>query len=112
MFFSPTVLALKRQGKEVRGLCLSVGESVIMPISVVGDGWAVGNADGLGPTRAQELASSYSVLGLQHEEVDVLDHSYVSLDSLPRMIYRAVIQRIARRYQNDMECESNCGYSG
>ncbi|CAE6453974.1 unnamed protein product [Rhizoctonia solani] len=57
MFFSPTILALKRQEKHIRGLCLSVG-----------------NADGLGPTRAQELESSYKVLGLQSEEVDALDH--------------------------------------
>ncbi|CAE6478005.1 unnamed protein product [Rhizoctonia solani] len=57
MFFSPTILALKRQEKEVRGLCLSVG-----------------NADGLGLARAQELVSSYRVLGLKSEEVDVLDH--------------------------------------
>ncbi|CAE6405491.1 unnamed protein product [Rhizoctonia solani] len=57
MFFSPTILALRGQGREVRGLCLSVG-----------------NAGGLGPTRAQELVSSYEVLGLNSKEVEILDH--------------------------------------
>ncbi|ELU45174.1 PIG-L domain-containing protein [Rhizoctonia solani AG-1 IA] len=63
MFFSPTILALKKQRRELRGLCLSVG-----------------NADGLGPTRAQEFVSSYAVLGLIPEELEILDHPCVLVD--------------------------------
>ncbi|KDN47290.1 hypothetical protein RSAG8_03769, partial [Rhizoctonia solani AG-8 WAC10335] len=80
MFFSPTILALKRQQKEVRGLCLSVG-----------------NADGLGPTRTQELVSSYRVLGLQSEEVDVLDHPKLQ-DDIKTMWNESLIAGIVGEY--------------
>ncbi|CAE6502354.1 unnamed protein product [Rhizoctonia solani] len=80
MFFSPTILALKRQQKEVRGLCLSVG-----------------NADGLGPTRTQELVSSYRVLGLQSEEVDVLDHPELQ-DDIKTMWNESLIVGIVGEY--------------
>ncbi|CAE7060355.1 unnamed protein product [Rhizoctonia solani] len=80
MFFSPTILALKRQEKEVRGLCLSVG-----------------NADGLGPTRAQELVSSYRVLGLQSGEVDVLDHPELQ-DDIKSMWNTSLIAGIVGEY--------------
>ncbi|KAH7345586.1 putative deacetylase LmbE-like domain-containing protein [Rhizoctonia solani] len=88
MFFSPTILALKQQNKEVRGLCLSVG-----------------NADGLGPTRAQELVSSYSVLGLRSQEVDVLDHSELQ-DDIKTLWNTSLIAGIVDEYVQKHEIQS------
>ncbi|KAJ1302000.1 hypothetical protein OPQ81_000835 [Rhizoctonia solani] len=80
MFFSPTILALKKQEKEVRGLCLSVG-----------------NAHGLGPTRAQELVASYRVLGLEAAEIEVLDHPELQ-DDIKTSWNTSLIEGIVREY--------------
>ncbi|CEL63258.1 N-acetylglucosaminyl-phosphatidylinositol de-N-acetylase OS=Rattus norvegicus GN=Pigl PE=2 SV=1 [Rhizoctonia solani AG-1 IB] len=88
MFFSPTILALKARGKEVRGLCLSVG-----------------NADGLGPTRAQELVSSYAVLGLSPQEVDILDHPELQ-DNIKTSWNTSLVVDIVYKCVKDHEVQS------
>lgn len=69
MFFSPTVLALTAPdaGNHLKILCLSNGLSassssfVLLYIHVI----RIGNADGLGNIRKEELAASASMLGLR-----------------------------------------------
>ena len=56
MFFSPTILTLVGFGVEVSAICLSLG-----------------NADGLGDVRRQELVASYSALGVPSTNVDIVD---------------------------------------
>lgn len=58
---------------------------------------SVGNADGLGPTRAQELVSSYRVLGLQSEGVDILDHPELQ-DDIKTMWNTSLITGIVGEY--------------
>ncbi len=58
MFFSPTILNLRRQGILVNLLCLSNG-----------------NADGLGQVREKELRESARILGIQ--DVSCLNNRYV-----------------------------------
>ncbi|KAK8865623.1 hypothetical protein IAR55_000767 [Kwoniella newhampshirensis] len=60
MFFSPTVLHLTGLGWDVRGLCLSIGDS-----------------QGLGEKRRKELVESYSVLGVEKGNVEIIDHPYL-----------------------------------
>lgn len=75
MFFSPTVLALTvpDAGNHLKILCLSNGlsatssSSVLLYIHVI----RVGNADGLGDIRKEELAASATLLGLRSSS-DVL----------------------------------------
>jgi N-acetylglucosaminylphosphatidylinositol deacetylase len=59
MFFAPTLLALGPVAAEVHNLCLSVG-----------------NQDGLGSVRKEELARSLDVLGIPAARRKVLDHPY------------------------------------
>jgi N-acetylglucosaminylphosphatidylinositol deacetylase len=59
MFFAPTLLALGPVAAEVHNLCLSVG-----------------NQDGLGSVRKEELARSLDVLGIPPARRKVLDHPY------------------------------------
>ncbi|KAF8601571.1 LmbE-like protein [Ceratobasidium sp. AG-I] len=80
MFFAPSVLALREIGKEVRGLCLSVG-----------------NADGLGLTRQAELARSYGVLGVEENKVKVLDHPELQ-DSITQAWNTSLVAQIVREY--------------
>lgn len=54
MFFAPTLLGLRNN---IFSLCLSVG-----------------NADGLGETRKEELVASLDVLGVQEGKRWVVDH--------------------------------------
>jgi N-acetylglucosaminylphosphatidylinositol deacetylase len=77
MFFAPTITALTSRMKfgldysteystskaypEVFSLCLSVGD-----------------ADGLGNVRRDELRRSLDVLGIKSENREVIDHPYVS----------------------------------
>ncbi|EIN08188.1 LmbE-like protein [Punctularia strigosozonata HHB-11173 SS5] len=59
MFFAPTLLALMRdqgRSREVYSLCLSVGD-----------------ADGLGETRARELGKSLDILGIDERRRSVVD---------------------------------------
>ncbi|KAF8675053.1 type-B carboxylesterase lipase family [Rhizoctonia solani] len=88
MFFSPTILALKKQGRELRGLCLSVG-----------------NADGLGPTRAQEFVSSYAVLGLIPEELEILDHPELQ-DDIKTSWNTSLIADIVNKYVKSHRIQS------
>ncbi|WWC96652.1 hypothetical protein V866_003524 [Kwoniella sp. B9012] len=57
MFFSPTILSLVSEGWTVSGLCLSTG-----------------NSSGQGDTRTEELYGSYKVLGVERENVRIIDH--------------------------------------
>ncbi|KAF8734832.1 Extracellular triacylglycerol lipase precursor, partial [Rhizoctonia solani] len=88
MFFSPTILALKKQRRELRGLCLSVG-----------------NADGLGPTRAQEFVSSYAVLGLIPEELEILDHPELQ-DDIKTSWNTSLIADIVNKYVKSHRIQS------
>ncbi|EIW72557.1 hypothetical protein TREMEDRAFT_18134, partial [Tremella mesenterica DSM 1558] len=56
MFFSPTILALTRNGWNVSGLCLSNG-----------------NAEGLGKQREKELYASYNRLGVPSSKVEIIN---------------------------------------
>ncbi|WVO13071.1 hypothetical protein L204_100681 [Cryptococcus depauperatus] len=56
MFFGPTVLNLVAAGWDLRGLCLSTGDS-----------------DGFGQVRKQELVASYEILGVPSENVQIVD---------------------------------------
>ncbi|WWC88176.1 uncharacterized protein L201_003081 [Kwoniella dendrophila CBS 6074] len=56
MFFSPTILSLVQDGWDVRGLCLSTG-----------------NSSGSGDIRSEELYGSYEALGVNRDEVKVLN---------------------------------------
>jgi hypothetical protein len=56
MFFAPTILGLKNHGWDVRGLCLSVGD-----------------AEGLGHERLDELKRGYEVLGVDKKNVAVVN---------------------------------------
>jgi len=60
MFFAPTIQALTRTNAYVYSLCLSVGD-----------------ADGLGPIRREELGRSLDVLGVPADRRWVVDHPYV-----------------------------------
>ncbi|WWD18200.1 hypothetical protein CI109_102650 [Kwoniella shandongensis] len=60
MFFSPTILGLRKMGWDVRALCMSIG-----------------NFDGLGEIRRKELVDSYAVLGVEQEKVEIIDHQYL-----------------------------------
>lgn len=51
-------MGLKNHGWDVRGLCLSIG-----------------NAEGLGAIRAEELKKSYGVLGIEEKSVRVLNET-------------------------------------
>ncbi|XP_031403574.1 N-acetylglucosaminyl-phosphatidylinositol de-N-acetylase isoform X2 [Punica granatum] len=57
MFFSPTISYLIARGHNLHILCLSVG-----------------NADGLGNIRKEELYKACEVLKVPHQQVKVLDH--------------------------------------
>ncbi|WRT65977.1 uncharacterized protein IL334_002928 [Kwoniella shivajii] len=57
MFFSPTILGLTSAGWDVRGLCLSTG-----------------NSSGMGHIREKELFKSYEALGVKSYGVKVIDH--------------------------------------
>jgi len=80
MFFAPSVLALRERGKEVRGLCLSVG-----------------NADRLGMTRQTELARSYGVLGVEESKVNVMDHPELQ-DSITQAWNTSLVAQVVREY--------------
>lgn len=56
MFFAPTILGLRNHGWDVSGLCLSLGD-----------------AEGLGEVRREELRKSYEVLGVEEGRVDVMN---------------------------------------
>lgn len=74
MFFTPTILALLAAGWEVGALCLSNGMSFSLFLVyklIVGDG------DGLGTVREEELFKSYEYLGIPPNRVTVLDDPYV-----------------------------------
>lgn len=64
MFFSPTIRGLRNHGWDVRGLCLSTG-----------------NSEGQGEARRGELFSSYGVLGVDEGNVQVLDIPYAKSSS-------------------------------
>jgi hypothetical protein len=72
MFFTPTVLALLDAGWEVDALCLSNGMCCLIWRELM-----VGNGDGLGHVREEELFRSYEYLGVPFERVTVLDDLYV-----------------------------------
>ncbi|OXG30841.1 N-acetylglucosaminylphosphatidylinositol deacetylase [Cryptococcus neoformans Ze90-1] len=57
MFFSPTILGLIGAGWNVRGLCLSTG-----------------NSEGLGEKRKGEFVKSYEALGIPAENLEITDH--------------------------------------
>ncbi|KAF7012342.1 hypothetical protein CFC21_026540 [Triticum aestivum] len=57
MFFTPTILFLKSKGHIIHVLCMSLG-----------------NADGLGDTRQEELYNACAALKIPAEQVAVLDH--------------------------------------
>ncbi|KQJ85313.1 probable N-acetylglucosaminyl-phosphatidylinositol de-N-acetylase [Brachypodium distachyon] len=57
MFFTPTILFLKSKGHNVHILCVSLG-----------------NADGLGNIRKEELFKACATLNIPAEQVKVLDH--------------------------------------
>eukprot|EP00002_Diphylleia_rotans_P038006 TRINITY_DN8578_c0_g1_i2.p1 TRINITY_DN8578_c0_g1~~TRINITY_DN8578_c0_g1_i2.p1 ORF type:complete len:278 (+),score=36.85 TRINITY_DN8578_c0_g1_i2:46-879(+) len=56
MFFTPTLLKLRRLGHQVHVLCLSTG-----------------NAEGLGEIRTHELVESCKHFGIAHNQIDILD---------------------------------------
>ncbi|KAG8737569.1 N-acetylglucosaminyl-phosphatidylinositol de-N-acetylase [Ceratobasidium sp. 428] len=80
MFFAPSVLGLRKSGKDVHGLCLSVG-----------------NADGLGLVRRKELVRSYGVLGVEKKKVNVLDHPELQ-DDIKRAWNRSLVAKIVEEY--------------
>jgi N-acetylglucosaminylphosphatidylinositol deacetylase len=117
MFFSPTVLALTRpeNGNHVKILCLSTGMSqlqrpvlhkrIMMMMRQHKIGWkqfwlmvtwcAIGDADGLGDVRKQELVKSGLALGLQSEDdVFVVDNPTDFPDSMTRMWDKNLIARL------------------
>ncbi|KIR56029.1 N-acetylglucosaminylphosphatidylinositol deacetylase [Cryptococcus gattii Ru294] len=57
MFFSPTILNLIGAGWDVRGLCLSTG-----------------NSEDLGQSRKEEFIKSYAALGVPAENLEIIDH--------------------------------------
>ncbi|KAF3323142.1 N-acetylglucosaminyl-phosphatidylinositol de-N-acetylase-like isoform X2 [Carex littledalei] len=57
MFFSPTIMYLASEGHQIHLLCISVG-----------------NADGLGNTRRQELYGACTVFNIPREQIQILDH--------------------------------------
>ncbi|XP_044459818.1 N-acetylglucosaminyl-phosphatidylinositol de-N-acetylase isoform X3 [Triticum aestivum] len=57
MFFSPTILFLESKGHKLHVLCMSLG-----------------NADGFGDTRKEELYNACATLKIPAEQVAVLDH--------------------------------------
>ncbi|TIC23933.1 LmbE-like protein [Wallemia mellicola] len=60
MFFGPTLNHFRRKGENLHVLCLSSG-----------------NADGLGNIREQELYSSLSVLGVQPDNVNLIENAHL-----------------------------------
>lgn len=52
MFFAPTIMGLKTHDWDVRALCLSVGD-----------------AEGFGAMRVEELKQSYEIFGIQNVKV-------------------------------------------
>lgn len=57
MFFAPTILFLKSKGHNIHILCMSLG-----------------NADGLGNIRKEELYNACATLKIPAQQVEVLDH--------------------------------------
>ncbi|KAJ4807911.1 N-acetylglucosaminyl-phosphatidylinositol de-N-acetylase [Rhynchospora pubera] len=57
MFFSPTIIYLASEGHRIHLLCISVG-----------------NADGLGRTRKQELYHACTIFEIPREQIQILDH--------------------------------------
>ncbi|XP_048559981.1 probable N-acetylglucosaminyl-phosphatidylinositol de-N-acetylase isoform X2 [Triticum urartu] len=57
MFFTPTILFLESKGHKLHVLCMSLG-----------------NADGFGDTRKEELYNACATLKIPAEQVAVLDH--------------------------------------
>ncbi|XP_047067253.1 probable N-acetylglucosaminyl-phosphatidylinositol de-N-acetylase [Lolium rigidum] len=57
MFFTPSILFLKSKGHSIHILCMSLG-----------------NADGLGNIRTEELYKACAALKIPAEQVEVLDH--------------------------------------
>ncbi|RIA83887.1 Carbohydrate Esterase Family 14 protein [Glomus cerebriforme] len=58
MFFGPTLLFLQNRKNQIHVLCLSIG-----------------NESGLGEIRKNELKSSCKILGIDTENVNIIDHS-------------------------------------
>ncbi|CAD6580260.1 MAG: N-acetylglucosaminyl-phosphatidylinositol de-N-acetylase [Tremellales sp. Tagirdzhanova-0007] len=83
MFFSPTIISLVSSGWSVRALCLSSG-----------------NDSGLGMEREKELFASYEVLGLERDDVDLVDHPGLQDSPLniwdPRLIASLVASNLAK----------------
>lgn len=78
MFFSPTILSLRKQDVHVKSLCLSSGmppcSTAYMHMFILQSVVLLGNATGLGAIRSRELIASYRVLGVQETDVTVQDH--------------------------------------
>lgn len=77
MFFSPTILNLIGAGWDVRGLCLSTGKShswILMRAKT----FFAGNSEDLGQSRKEEFTKSYAALGVPAENLEIIDHPYVT----------------------------------
>lgn len=73
MFFAPTILSLTKHHH------LEHGDGEKKPLNVFSLALSVGDAEGLGDTRREELGRSLDVLGVGEGKRWVVDHPYVSL---------------------------------
>ncbi|KAF8589120.1 LmbE-like protein [Ramaria rubella] len=80
MFFAPTILFLSQTSTPIYSLCLSVG-----------------NAEGLGKTREQELRKSLQVLGIRRERSQLLDHPLLQ-DNFTREWSSEIIAEVVKSY--------------
>ena len=73
MFFAPTLLSLTKNHH------IEHGDGEKKPLNVFSLALSVGDAEGLGDTRREELGRSLDVLGVGEGKRWVVDHPYVSL---------------------------------
>lgn len=77
MFFSPTILNLIGAGWDVTGLCLSTGKPHSWtPVKT--KAFFAGNSEDLGQSRKEEFIKSYAALGVPAENLEIIDHPYVT----------------------------------
>lgn len=82
LFFSPTILALVGMGVQVYALCLSIG-----------------NADGLGDIRRQELFNSYASLGVPNQFVASINDQRLQDGMTTEWPAEAITAHVAKQEQ-------------
>lgn len=95
MFFAPTVLSLTKH-HHIENAVDGQGNANSKPLNVFSLALSVGDAEGLGERRREELGRSLDVLGVKEGRRWVVDHPYVfhSLGNTVAFVMIIVQQRV------------------